>query len=314
MSDSINMKTFSRSFIFLLVCLTNIVVCFSRRSRGFPSRVSEDRERVYSKDVRRVSSRDNPYQMIQLVQGVLFQASVNVEKCTKYYTEELKTTLLEGLGAINDSNLLKITKDFNKLEVNVLRVIERLNEEILRDTEALVTNTNNELQDSVVTLVKDANKKIVSDFNTIITSAAGATPVTIDIEKALLLINDNFNDILDKVMVIFKKTTALEKTLLHKIIKEKKSVQLHAITKLVHDFERNLCGYFRDLNIESATFIYNTISENTHKFIIALECLLNRVTENIASVLKGCDVNVRQPVGINPASIISFQRKQFPFN
>ncbi|KAF9762661.1 hypothetical protein NGRA_1855 [Nosema granulosis] len=271
------------------------------------------RERFTSDDMSN-KRRDNPYQYIQLVQGVLLQASINVEKCAKYYTEELKTTLLEGLSAINSSNLLKITKDFNKLEMNIIRVVERLNEEILRDTEALVTNTSNELQDSVTNLAKEANKNIVSGFNNIITSAPQTKPVTIDIENALELISENFNTLLEKVISLFKKTTALEKTLLHKIIKEKKSDQLHAITKLIHDFERSLCSHFRELTVESGTFIYNTISENTHKFVIALECLLNRVGENIASALKGCDVNIRQHVGINPASLISFQRSQFTSN
>lgn len=303
----------------LLLLCTSLALCYSRFNHNNVRKVCcfKPGSKRHFVDVSSSSSdfdreRNRIDQHVQLVQGVLLQATINVEKCAKWYTEELKSLLIEGLGLINRSTLSRLNKDFNRLETNILKIVERVNEEILREAEAIVAAANSELQDVVVALVKATNAQIITDFNGIITSAAGVTPVTIDVVAALELITANFNTLIESVTNAFARATSAEKLALDKVIKDKRTIQLAAIAALITEFERQLSSVWRDLNTESLTFISNTISENTHKFILALEALLNRIGEHIVSAIKGCTVDFRPVVTANPVPLVSVEKRPLP--
>ncbi|KAF9762124.1 hypothetical protein NGRA_2194 [Nosema granulosis] len=231
----------------------------------------------------------NPHQYIQLVQNLLFQSSINVGKGTKQHTDELRIALFRALTSINDSKLHSIMKTLQKVEDDMVRTFTSLSEELLLDTDSLLTNTNIELQNSVDLIIKDANKKIVEGFNNIVIfQLKPKDPKQIDLKKAIKLINLNFGELLTALMRIFEQTTLIERTNLNKIFRKNRNLQLIASTNLIRRFESKLCCYFKDLDSESVGLIGAIICEKTHKFITNIEYLFHKVAEDTMAVFKSC--------------------------
>lgn len=272
-------------------CVPNNPICQSSNSSGSDSSSSNT-----TSSVRNPSIRDNTDQYIQLIQGVLLQLNFNMEKYARWYTEELKNGLLSGIELINKSDVTKLNQDLTDLEQKIINLSEHYNDEIYRELDDLIRNTNLDLQNSVLKLLKLSNGGIVKALTDAATNDQNST---IDPIVATNIINKGFKDLLEELTQLLSRVTNAELSSVNKIVEDKLYLQLTTIEKLLSEFNRKVESYFKDLNQETISLVNATIDVSTRRFISNIEELIKKVGYNIVSVLKGCNVEFNPPVLTN---------------
>ncbi|KAK6089681.1 hypothetical protein P3W45_001323 [Vairimorpha bombi] len=268
-----------------------VPVCKSDCSSSSDSSSSES-------SIRDCRLRGNTDQHIQLIQGVLLQVNLNIEKYARWYTEELKNGLIAGITLIDKRTIEKLLHDFDTLEQRIIKLSEHYNDEIFRELNDLIGNTNSELQKSVLKLLKISNAQINSDLTD--ASPLGPPPAPIAANTVNTdIINKGFKDLLDELEQLFSRVTTLELSAANKIVEDKLQNQLKAFEKILTEFNKKVESYFRDLSQETLALVALTVNNSTRRFVGNIEELNKKVGYNIISVLRECNVPFTPPVLMN---------------
>ena len=244
---------------------------------------------------------DDVTQYIQLIQGILLQVTLNIEKYSRYYTEDLKNCLLGGISSLNKNLQNRLLNDFSSLENEIPKIIELLNSEILREIEGIVTNANIELQENTLRLVRTTLDSINAQLLAI--QIAG-DPITINLADAISIVDKAFVILAEEITQLFRRITAFERSAINKLIDEKLNNQIRALTNIIENFKRRLGSYFKDIEKETLLLIKNNLSQATNKFTLYIDELLKKMGQSIVAVLKDCGVNFQIPINIRPNMLV----------
>ena len=251
------------------------------------------RRRRRHRHVREVRNR-NTGGSVTAIRQIILQASFEVNKLARFFAEEIKAKLLEGLQLIITGAGNKATGDFKKLEQRIADVVIDINKCILRDTDALITNTNEEILNILTMNIRNANKLILSDIAALVAATKPPqSPNKQPLDKILDILTNRFNEITIEVPNIFKKFTQTEKASIEKIVNDKKSEIIKEVTKLIEEFEKRLARLFADLAEEEIIFIRNILDQNARKLLVDLEHILQQIGEGIIIILKGRNCEFR---------------------
>lgn len=240
---------------------------------------------------------DDVTQYIQLIQGILLQVTLNIEKYSRYYTEDLKNCLLGGITSLNKNLQNRLLNDFSILEKEVPKIVELFNLEILREVEDIVTNANLELQENTLKLLRYTLDSINQQLLAI--QIAG-DPVTINLADAITIVDKAFAVMVEEATQLFRRITALERSAINKLLDDKLNTQIKAIADLVDSFERRLGSYIKDIEKETLLLIKNNLSQATNKFKLYVDELLKKMGQSVVAVLKDCGVNFQIPINVRP--------------
>lgn len=244
---------------------------------------------------------DDVTQYIQLIQGILLQVTLNIEKYSRYYTEDLKNCLLGGISSLNKNLQNRLINDFSILEKEVPKIVELLNAEILREIEDIVINANLELQEATLKLVRNTLDSINQQLLAI--QIAG-DPVTVNLADAIAIVDKAFAVLAEEITQLFRRITALERSAINKLIDEKLNSQIKALTAVFESFKRRLGSYFKDIEKETLILIKNNLNQATNKFTLYVDELLKKMGQSVVAVLKDCGVNFQIPINVRPNMLV----------
>ncbi|WUR04978.1 uncharacterized protein VNE69_11141 [Vairimorpha necatrix] len=245
--------------------------------------------------------RPDTEQYLQLVQGIILQTNLTIEKYARWFAEEIRQRLIAGVGKANKHTLERIKCDTHELEKRIIKIICHYNEEIERELLELVTNTNADLQDSIIELETTSTAGLIASL----TAAATLTVVApiqlvIDVTIGNPIVNTFVLNLITDLERLFRRVTAQEIAAANKIIEDKLHNQLRDIEKLLCDFERRIENYFKELGIETASLVTLIINNSTRKFISHIEDLIKKLGNNVICILQGNRNEYKKTVIVKP--------------
>ncbi|KAF5140748.1 hypothetical protein AAJ76_5100012091 [Vairimorpha ceranae] len=272
-----------------------------RDSNNRSSSDSSSSSSTHRRDRRRRNIRPYVEENLQLIQGLLLQVNLNIDKFARWFTEELKHKIIAGIGAINKTISERLRNDINELEKRIIKILCNYSNEIGRELVELISNTNADFQDAVLQLYKKSNASIAKAITDIAEKKMLSKTLVVDTSAAIDLINSGLRDLIGEIERLFRRLTAAEKGIANKIIEDKLHNQLKEIEKLLNEFEKRLESSFKEIGLETAAIVSLNINNSTRRFIGYIDELFKKLGQSIICVLQGNSQELRPPVIVNPS-------------
>ncbi|WUR04964.1 putative SP-containing protein [Vairimorpha necatrix] len=225
-------------------------------------------------------------EIIGLIRTVIQQGAFEINKASKFFAEEVKSKLLEGLSLIIKSKACAVTGDVRKLEQRIIDVVIEINKNILRDVDGLIALTNDELLENIINIVNSAQTSFLADIAALV-AVTVVTPLIQPLASVLAIVDTNFGGDFINTPQAFKKLAQAERTGIERIVKENKNHGVRELVKLFKEFEEELCKQFASLTEDEVVLIKNIIDQNARKLIVDFEHILQQIGDGITVILKG---------------------------
>lgn len=233
---------------------------------------------------------------IKLIQQVLYQGICEVNKLSKFFADDLKSQLQDGLILLIKSAQEKLFSDLSRFEQRILDIVIRYNKNILREIEAVITQTNEEVLETILSTLTLSNRTLDTNL-TALGADVTTTPITVELADVQALVATSFADLLTILTNLFRRANLIELNAIRKAIIENKNLILTELTKAIEEFICKLTRHFCDLTDEECKLIRRIIDQSARRLLMELENIIYQIGNNIIIILKGSNEQCGSQMG-----------------